>query len=296
MFQHPKEGVFLWKAFSQSSVSSWVISEGEAVSRCRKYDGKEDEGQKNVPESWERVMVWMKGERESQSVCFTRGGVRCRWAGFSSAQRSEQCVHHQSALSRMRTAFAVTSLLVSSGPPHAKDGKDAEHFEASILDGNSWQLKARPEDSVQQAVTCFYFGVFQSTVAFETDSTGVCLCVSAWLLKNHLQVCLPASGDLNRCKSFPDYLDDDYNAEVAPAAGERSEYGEERAGGRSGRGGSSESGADARQRPAKLVQRRPARRTPTPEIWGDGRGGVVWGATCTGGGAYQRSIATLTVW
>lgn len=85
-------------------------------------------------------------------------------------------------------------------------------------------------------------------------------------------------GGSKQVQKFSDYLDDDHHAEVAPAAGERSEYGEERAGGRSGRGGSFESGADARQRPAKLVQRRPARRTPTPEIRGDGRrgrGGVV---------------------
>lgn len=72
-----------------------------------------------------------------------------------------------------------------------------------------------------------YLGVFQIAVAFETDSTGVC--VTPQESSTGVLTCL------GRFKQkFWDYLDDDDHAEVAPAAGERREHGEERTGGRSG--------------------------------------------------------------
>ncbi len=65
----PTKGFSCEKPFFRAAfLAESYQREGEAIDRCRKYDGKEDKGQKNVPESWERAMVWMKGEGETERV------------------------------------------------------------------------------------------------------------------------------------------------------------------------------------------------------------------------------------
>ncbi len=65
----PAKGFSCEKPFFRAAfLAESYQREGEAIYRCREYGGKEDKGQRNVSESWERAMVWMKGEGETERV------------------------------------------------------------------------------------------------------------------------------------------------------------------------------------------------------------------------------------